>query len=44
MLRADGEDAIVAVKLIDELRVAHRLIGEQQATEGAIVNRGIATA
>jgi hypothetical protein len=33
--RADGEDATVAVRLLDELRVAHRLMVEQLAIEEA---------
>jgi len=33
-LRAKGKDATAAAKLLDQLRVAHRLMVEQLATEG----------
>ena len=34
-LRADGEDTVAAAKLLDELKIAHRLFVEQLAMEQA---------
>ena len=38
-LRADGEDTAAAVKLLDDLRVAHRIVVEQLAMEEAHVSK-----